>query len=46
MTLQKDHNNLPVTNPKDINICNLSDKNSCFKEAQYTTKKKDTQKDN
>lgn len=26
MTLQKDHNNFPVTNLKDINICNLSDK--------------------
>ena len=26
MTPQKDPNNFPVTNPKDMSICNLSDK--------------------
>ena len=35
MTSQKKHNNVPVTNPKDVEICDLSDKefqNSHFKE--------------
>lgn len=26
MTLPKDHNNFPVTNPKDMEICNLPDR--------------------
>lgn len=40
MTSTKDHNNLPVTYPKDVETYDLSDKDfKCFMETQWVTRK-------